>query len=101
VKWPDEELIPGFRDVLERYLVQVEDLSYKLISLIAEAFGLGPDGLAQFYDIQSLMQHRAKIVQYPVVQGSSDQGVGPHYDAGFLTFVRFFSQVIKSAFYEK
>jgi isopenicillin N synthase-like dioxygenase len=90
VKWPDEELIPGFRDVLERYLVQVEDLSYKFTSLIAEAFGLGPNGLAQFYDIPPLMQHRAKIVHYPVVpsQGSSDQGVGPHYDAGFLTFVR-------------
>ena len=89
LKWPDEELIPGFREVLERYLVQVEDLSYKFTSLIAEAFGLGPDGLAQFYDIPPLMQHRAKIVQYPVVEGSSDQGVGPHYDAGFLTFVRF------------
>ena len=89
VKWPDEELIPGFRDVLERYLGQVEDLSYRFSSLIAEAFGLGPDGLTQFYDIPSLMQHRSKIVQYPVVEGSSDQGVGPHYDAGFLTFVRF------------
>lgn len=89
MKWPDEELIPGFRDVLEQYLHQVEALSYKLSSLIAEAFGLGPDGLAQFYDIPSLMQHRAKIVQYPVIKGSSDQGVGPHYDAGFLTFVRF------------
>ena len=89
MKWPDEELIPGFRDVLERYLVQVEDLSYKFISLIAEAFGLGPDGLTHFYDIPPLMQHRAKIVQYPVIEGSNDQGVGPHYDAGFLTFVRF------------
>ena len=90
LKWPDEDLIPGFREVLERYLVEVEDLSYKFSSLIAEAFGLGPEGLAPFYDIPPLMQHRAKIVQYPVVkEGSSDQGVGPHYDAGFLTFVRF------------
>lgn len=87
-QWPDEDLIPGFRDVLERYLVEVEDLGYKFSSLIAEAFGLGPEGLAPFYDIPPLMQHRAKIVQYPVVEeGSSDQGVGPHYDAGFLTFL--------------
>jgi len=86
-QWPDEELIPGFRDVMERYLNQVQELSYKFSSLIAEAFGLGPDGLAHFYDIPPLMQHRAKIVQYPVVKGSSDQGVGPHYDAGFLTFL--------------
>lgn len=88
LQWPDEKLIPGFRAVLEQYLAQVEDLSLTFSSLIAEAFGLGPDGLSQFYDAPELMQHRAKIVQYPVVEGSSDQGVGPHYDAGFLTFVR-------------
>ncbi|KAJ3504536.1 hypothetical protein NLJ89_g7883 [Agrocybe chaxingu] len=86
-QWPDEKLIPGFREVLERYLDQVQDLSMKFSSLIAEAFGLGPDGLSQFYDTPELMQHRSKIVKYPVVSGSSDQGVGPHYDAGFLTFI--------------
>ena len=72
---------------MERYLDQVEALGYTFCSLIAEAFGLGPDGLSQFFDAPELMQHRAKIVQYPVVEGTSDQGVGPHYDAGFLTFV--------------
>ncbi|PPQ97239.1 hypothetical protein CVT26_000765 [Gymnopilus dilepis] len=86
-QWPDEKLIPGFREVLERYLEEVQELSYKFSSLIAEAFGLGPDGLSEFYEAPELMQHRAKIVQYPVVEGSNDQGVGPHYDAGFLTFV--------------
>ena len=87
MKWPDEALIPGFRSVVERYLDQVQDLSYKFSSLVAEAFGLGPGGLSPFYDAREL-QHRAKIVQYPVTEGSNDQGVGPHYDGGFLTFVR-------------
>ena len=87
IQWPDEKLIPGFREVLERYLEEVQELSYKFSSFIAEAFGLGPDGLSQYYEAPELMQHRAKIVQYPVVEGSNDQGVGPHYDAGFLTFV--------------
>ncbi|KAF8875881.1 hypothetical protein CPB84DRAFT_1689432 [Gymnopilus junonius] len=86
-QWPDEKLIPGFREVLESYLDQVQELSYKFSSLISESFGLGPDGLSQFYEAPELMQHRSKIVQYPVVEGSSDQGVGPHYDAGFLTFL--------------
>ncbi|KDR66376.1 hypothetical protein GALMADRAFT_1158917 [Galerina marginata CBS 339.88] len=86
-QWPDEKLIPDFREVMERYLIQVQELSYKFSSLIAESFGLGPDGLSQFYDTPELMQHRSKIVQYPVVEGSNDQGVGPHYDAGFLTFL--------------
>jgi isopenicillin N synthase-like dioxygenase len=70
------------------YLEEVESLSYKFSSLMAEAFGLAENGLAHFYDTKELMQHRGKIVKYPPVIGGSDQGVGPHYDAGFLTFVR-------------
>ena len=72
---------------MERYSEQVEDLSYKFSSLIAEAFGLAPDGLAHFYDTPQ--QHRLKISQYPVIQGSSDRGLGPHFDGGLFTFVRF------------
>ena len=79
---------------MERYLNQVQDLSYKLSSLLAEAFGLPSNGLAHFYDTDELMQHRSKIVRYPVVkEGGDDQGVGPHYDAGFLTFVESLSVV--------
>ena len=97
IQWPDEDLIPGFRDTTERYLNQVQDLSYKLSSLLAEAFGLSPNGLAHFYDTDELMQHRSKIVRYPVVkEGDDDQGVGPHYDAGFLTFVEYLSVVSHS-----
>ncbi|KAF8989788.1 iron/ascorbate oxidoreductase [Cyathus striatus] len=86
-QWPEDSLIPGFRAVYEEYLSQVEALSLKFSSLISEAFGLGPEGLSQFYDAPELMQHRSKIVKYPVVENGSDQGVGPHYDAGFLTFL--------------
>lgn len=85
-QWPDEACIPGFKADFRRYLDQVTQLSYDFSSLIAEALGLPPDGLSRFYDEPPLMQHRAKIVKYPVVQDHT-QGVGPHYDAGFLTFV--------------
>lgn len=97
VQWPSEDLIPGFRSVFEQYLNQVQDLSNQFSSLIAESFGLGPEGLAGFYDLPDKMQHRAKIVQYPVTQSGSDQGVGPHYDAGFLTFVRRYHNLFNSA----
>jgi len=87
-QWPDEDLIPGFRDTMEKYLHQVQTLSYQFISLLAEAFGLAPDALNKFYDTDELMQHRGKVVKYPANDGSlTDQGVGPHYDAGFLTFL--------------
>ena len=87
-QWPDEDLIPGFRDTMEHYLDQVQDLSYKLSSLLAEAFSLSPNRLTHFYDTDKLMQHQLKIVWYPVIKkGDDDQGMGPHYDAGFLTFI--------------
>jgi isopenicillin N synthase-like dioxygenase len=60
-QWPDEDLLPGFKDILERYLVQVEELSLKFINLLSEAFGLLSNELDGFYDSKNLMQHRAKV----------------------------------------
>ncbi|KAF9029538.1 Clavaminate synthase-like protein [Hymenopellis radicata] len=86
-QWPDEALIPGFRSTLEQYLEQVHALADSFVTVLSESIGLGPDGLSKFYDTPELMQHRSKIVQYPVVneRSPSNQGVGPHYDAGFVT----------------
>jgi isopenicillin N synthase-like dioxygenase len=88
-QYPDEALIPGFRQTAETYLSQVAALGTTFVTLIAEALGLPPDGLSRFYDTPDRMQHRGKIVQYPVPteRSESDQGVGPHYDAGFLTIL--------------
>ncbi len=109
--------MPGFKTAFVKYLAAVESLSYEFVQLVAEALGLAPDGLAQFFDARERMQHRAKvqyampthlltrqrlgreadrslahsvyqIVKYPTRdEVSSEQGVGPHFDAGFLTFV--------------
>ncbi|KAF9059515.1 hypothetical protein BDP27DRAFT_1431226 [Rhodocollybia butyracea] len=88
-QYPDEALIPGFQHTMQTYLSQVTSLGTRIIALIAEALGLPPDGLSRFYDTPDRMQHRGKIVQYPVPneRSESDQGVGPHYDAGFLTIL--------------
>ena len=73
---------------------QVEQLSYEFISLIAEAFEVSEEALAPFFaggtkPKPGVLQHRSKLVKYPARQeGESDQGVGPHFDGGFLTFVR-------------
>ena len=67
---------------------QVEKLSYEFIKLLAEALSLPRDAFDRFYDDPKDMQHRGKIVKYPPRSAvSSDQGVGPHFDAGFLTFL--------------
>jgi len=109
--------VPGFKTAFVKYLAAVESLSYEFVRLVAEALGLAPDGLVRFFDVPERMQHRAKvqhvtpthlitrqrlgreanrllahsiyqIVKYPTRdEVSSEQGVGPHFDAGFLTFV--------------
>ncbi len=71
----------------------MEQLSYEFINLIAEAFEISEEAFAPFFNGSTrpkpgILQHRSKIVKYPArKEGESDQGVGPHYDGGFLTFV--------------
>jgi isopenicillin N synthase-like dioxygenase len=60
-QWPEEKDVPGFKSTFLRYLEAVENLSYEFIGLMAEALGLPPDGLAEFFDGQGRMQHRAKV----------------------------------------
>ncbi|KAG8747817.1 hypothetical protein FRC10_011262 [Ceratobasidium sp. 414] len=99
-QWPSETDLPGFYARYSEYLSQVESLSFEFISLLAEALGLPPNSFDRFFDApKESMVHRSKasletrtleeqVVKYPVMpQGSSDQGVGPHFDGGFLTFL--------------
>ncbi|KAL0957124.1 hypothetical protein HGRIS_003216 [Hohenbuehelia grisea] len=85
-QWPPEALVPGFKETMEQYLLQVQEMSYKLSELLAEALGLPKNGLSQFYDAPEFMQHRGKVVKYPP-SNAAEQGVGPHYDAGFVTIL--------------
>ncbi|KAF8503317.1 Clavaminate synthase-like protein [Russula emetica] len=87
-QWPEEEDLPGFKTTFLRYLTAVENLSNEFTELVAEVFGLPSDGLAQFYGARDRIQHRSKIVKYPTRdEVDSEQGVGPHCDGGFLTFL--------------
>ncbi|TFK53835.1 Clavaminate synthase-like protein [Heliocybe sulcata] len=94
-QWPKEELIPGFKETWNTYLEQVEQLGYDFLALLAECLGLPSDALHEFMDKDKNIQnakgnimHQAKIVKYPPVGTvESNQGIGPHFDAGFLTFL--------------
>lgn len=89
MKWPEEDVLPGFEETTSRYVQQLESLSQEFITLFTEAFELPPDALADYAaDPDGKLQHRVKIVKYPArKEGDSDQGVGPHFDGGFFTFV--------------
>lgn len=73
---------------MTEYFNSVATLSYRFLELISESLGLAPDALSTFLKDPADLCHRGKIVKYPTqVAGASTQGVGPHFDAGFLTFV--------------
>jgi len=98
VQWPPEGALPGFRETFTRYIQQVEDLSFQFIELLAESLGLPANAFDGFYDEpKGAMQHRSKIVKYPEAPSESGQGVGPHYDSGFLTFVGSSTRIINGA----
>jgi hypothetical protein len=46
---------------MEKYLFQVQELSYQFVDLLEEAFHLAPGTLRSFYDTPERMQHRAKV----------------------------------------
>jgi isopenicillin N synthase-like dioxygenase len=83
--WPQENLLPGFRSVIEEYMTLMGDVAAKFTSLVAEAIGLPPDAFDQFFEPKGSrwqQQHKLKIVKYPDVAdlpaGATTQGVGPH-----------------------
>ena len=83
--WPKEDLLPGFRDTIEKYMTLMGGVAEKFTSLVAEAIGLPDNAFDKFFEPKGSrweQQHKLKIVKYPDVAdlpaGATTQGVGPH-----------------------
>ncbi|KAJ7574433.1 Clavaminate synthase-like protein [Mycena floridula] len=87
--WPDEALIPGFRNTMLTYYNHVEDLSFEFTERVAEALGLPPNALDAFFDPdRKKLQPRCKLLYYPPpVDGVSAAGHAPHADRSFMTYL--------------
>ncbi|KAL4973050.1 hypothetical protein BDW66DRAFT_169030 [Aspergillus desertorum] len=85
-QWPDEDAIPGFRQSVEAYLAELSPVAENFQVLIAEALDLPPAALKQFFD--NPVQQKLKLIKYPPPLSDAEcQGVGPHKDSEFLTFL--------------
>lgn len=87
-QWPQSD--PSLRNIVERYITDLTDLSEKFLTLVAEALNLPPHIFFPFLS----EQHRLKLVHYhdpsPTESGANElkQGVGPHKDSsGWWTFL--------------
>lgn len=78
---------------METYLSEISALSLSFNSLIAEALELPPTAFDKFFDVPQ--QNKLKLVKYPSPPaeiltssgGAAVQGVGPHQDGSFLTYL--------------
>ncbi|KAL3482176.1 hypothetical protein BJX99DRAFT_243166 [Aspergillus californicus] len=85
-QWPDENVIPGFRHSVEAYLAELSPVAECFRILIAEALDLPSTALKQFFDYP--VQQKMKLIKYPPPSNDAQsQGVGPHKDSEFLTFL--------------
>ncbi|EPS28170.1 hypothetical protein PDE_03116 [Penicillium oxalicum 114-2] len=88
-QWPDAKALPHFRSVVENYINTIDQLASSLTNLVAEALDLPSNAFDNFFDIPQ--QNKFKMIKYPEPVNSHDgqetQGVGPHKDSCFLTFL--------------
>lgn len=102
-QFPPEDHVPGFRKAFTEYHDAVQELSYRFVHLVEEAFGIPVGTFDHFFGRRTLdgvengipgreflpPQHRIKLLRYPPSSTEEGgQGVGAHKDSsGWLTFL--------------
>lgn len=88
--WPDDELLPGFRVILEDHYAQSHALHLKILRAVAEALNIPLD----FFEQRSPpTASEARLAHYPEVSASAfghDKGTGrisEHTDSGSITLL--------------
>ncbi|KAI0446136.1 putative oxidoreductase [Xylaria telfairii] len=103
-QWPDEKELPGFRKAVEDYLSVISELGNLMVGLVAEALDIEPTTMRPLFG--NPPRNKLSLLKYPVppnepprdqvetdkggiCQEEDDvmQGVGPHKDGGFLTYL--------------
>lgn len=83
-QWPNEKLIPGFREQVTEFVNQLSILSQNLLRLMSLSLGLQEDHIENVFGGEP--SPYTKMIRYPKTK-SGGQGVGVHKDSGFLTLL--------------
>jgi isopenicillin N synthase-like dioxygenase len=83
-QWLDEDDLPGFRGLVERFQLEMGVLADQLMAAMSVGLGLAPEHLEERFgtDRMSLV----KLIHYPPTP-PGEAGVNPHHDTGFLTLL--------------
>lgn len=85
-QWPDEALIPGFRETYNAYITAMTALSTDFLSLVAQAIGLPKETFEKYFEgvgeseSGTKRQDKIKIVKYPdLAELGTEGGQGGEY----------------------
>lgn len=82
--WPDA--LPELKPTLLQFQREMTAVALRLLRAFAEALGLPANGFDALYG--SKPNEHIKLIRYPGLRNAPDaQGVGPHKDSGFLSFL--------------
>lgn len=80
-KWPDPELLPDYRPVVEQYLAEMVSLGLKLVEVYALSLDLPRDYFANHFD-ELEWYSRTNFMKK-----TADTAITPHSDHSFLTLL--------------
>ena len=83
-QWLPEDVLPGFRTLVEEYFARMGALAATLMEVLASGLGLPADHFERVFGERPLSF--AKLISYPPTP-PGEAGVNAHHDAGFLTIL--------------
>ena len=85
-QWPDSAQLPDFRQVVERYAQQMEQLGKRMLPIYAKALNAPTDF---FQDAFVNPLYRLRMTHYPSVADDTGSafGIAPHVDTSFFTIL--------------
>ena len=84
-QWPGEDLVPGFRSVVETYVSQMNALGRQMLDAITVALGMPRDSLKHHFAKPTTF---LRLLHYPTQREEDGLfGSAPHTDYGFITLL--------------
>ena len=84
-QWPAEDLLPGFRPVIETYVEQMNALGRQMMEAITIALGMPKGSIAPHFEKPTTF---LRLLHYPTQREEDGLfGSAPHTDYGFITLL--------------
>lgn len=83
-QWLEDDVLPGFREVVERFEIEMSRIGDELMEAMSLGLGLERDHLGKRFGDRRMSL--IKLIHYPPTP-NGEAGVNSHHDTGFLTLL--------------